>query len=128
MTLHITVGFEKGAKFIFYNEDGSVWTDENDNPIECTAHDTAERTWRHLDFFQYETYIHAKMPKVSDGQAPWARKNSGFTLLFEGWVMELAKQDIRTDFLSQMCFITIQSPILMKALLAEMRSADILAV
>ena len=98
MTLHITVGFEKGAKFIFYNEDGSVWADENGNPIERTAHDTVERTWRHLNFFQYETYIHAKMPKVSDGQghcptvqAPWARKNSGFTLLFESWVMELAK-------------------------------------
>ncbi|SDB69349.1 hypothetical protein SAMN02910263_04431, partial [Butyrivibrio sp. INlla16] len=43
MTLHITVGFEKGAKFIFYNEDGSVWADENGNPIECTAHDTVDR-------------------------------------------------------------------------------------
>ena len=98
MTLHITIGFEKGAKFIFYNEDGTVWADENGTPIERTAHDTVDRTWRHLNFFQYETYIHAKMPKVSDGhghcptvQAPWARKNSGFTLLFESWVMELAK-------------------------------------
>lgn len=63
MTLHITIGFEKGAKFIFYNEDGTIWADENGNPIECTAHDTADRTWRHLNFFQYETYIHAKMPK-----------------------------------------------------------------
>lgn len=98
MALHITIGFEKGAKFIFYNEDGSKWTDENGNVIERTAYDTVDRTWRHLNFFQYETYIHAKMPKVNDGlghcptvQAPWARKNSGFTLLFEGLVMELAK-------------------------------------
>ena len=98
MTLHITIGFEKGAKFIFYNEDGSICADENGNPIEYTAHDTVDRTWRHLNFFQYETYIHAKMPKVSDGQghcptvkAPWVRKNSGFTLLFESWVLELAK-------------------------------------
>ena len=81
MTLHITVGFEKGEKFILYNEDGSIWADDNGNLIECTAHDTVDRTWRHLNFFQYETYIHAKMPKVSDGQghcptvqAPWARK------------------------------------------------------
>lgn len=98
MTLHISVAFERGAKFIFYNEDGSVWADESGNPIEVTAHDTVERTWQHLNFFQYKTYIHAKMPKVSDGEghcptvkAPWARKNSGFTLLFEAWVMELAK-------------------------------------
>ena len=34
MTLHITVGFEKGAKFFFYNEDGSIWAAENGNPIE----------------------------------------------------------------------------------------------
>ena len=98
MTLHISIAFERGAKFIFYNEDGSVWADSAGNPIEITAHDTADRTWRRLNFFQYKTYIHAKMPKVSDGnghcptvQAPWARKNSGFTLLFEAWVMELAK-------------------------------------
>lgn len=98
MALHITVAFERGAKFIFYNEDGSVWADADGNPIEMTAHDTADRTWRHLNFFQYKTYIHAKMPKVSDGEghcptvkAPWARKNSGFTLLFEAWVMELSK-------------------------------------
>ena len=98
MTLHITIAFERGAKFIFYNEDGSVWTDASGKPIETTAHDTADRTWQHLNFFQYKTYIHAKMPKVSDGEghcptvkAPWARKNSGFTLLFEAWIMELAK-------------------------------------
>ena len=98
MTLHITIGFERGAKFIFYNEDGTVWADADGNPIETTAHDTADRTWQHLNFFQYKTYIHAKMPKVSDGEghcptvkAPWARKNSGFTLLFEAWVMELSK-------------------------------------
>ena len=98
MTLHITITFERGAKFIFYNEDGSVWADASGKPIETTAHDTADRTWQHLNFFQYKTYIHAKMPKVSDGEghcptvkAPWARKNSGFTLLFEAWIMELAK-------------------------------------
>ena len=98
MALHINIAFERGAKFIFYNEDGSVWTDSDGIPIEATAHDTVERTWQHLNFFQYKTYLHAKMPKVSDGQghcptvkAPWARKNSGFTLLFEAWVMELAK-------------------------------------
>ena len=98
MTLHITIVFERGAKFIFYNEDGSVWADASGKPIETTAHDTADRTWQHLNFFQYKTYIHAKMPKVSDGEghcptvkAPWARKNSGFTLLFEAWIMELAK-------------------------------------
>jgi len=97
-TLHINIGFEKGAKFTFYNEDGTIWSDESGSPIEKVAHDTVKRTWRHLNFFQYKTYIHATLPKVCDGnghcptvQPPWARKNSGFTLLFEAWIMELVK-------------------------------------
>lgn len=98
MVLHLYLGFERGATFVFYNEDGTIWADQEGKPIETTAHDTVERTWQHLHFFQYETYIHAKIPRVRDGEGhcptvipPWARKNSGFTLLFEALVMELAK-------------------------------------
>ena len=98
MSLHIHIDFERGAKFVFYNEDGTLWTDEDGNPIERTAHDTVMREWQHLNFFQYKTTIHARVPKASDGnghcptvQVPWARKGSGFTLLFEAMVMELAK-------------------------------------
>ena len=61
-------------------------------------YDTVKRTWRHLNFFQYDTYLHAEVPRVqcSDCRTtknvavPWARSNSGFTLLFEAFVMELA--------------------------------------
>ena len=28
------------------------------------VHDTQEREWRHLNFFQFEAYIHAKVPRV----------------------------------------------------------------
>lgn len=42
MELHINITFERGAKFIFYNEDGTVWADAAGNPIEVTAHDTVE--------------------------------------------------------------------------------------
>lgn len=75
-----------------------MWADADGKPYETTAHDTIERTWQHLNFFQYKTFIHAKLPRVKDGeghcptvQPPWARKGSGFTLLFEALVMELAK-------------------------------------
>lgn len=61
------------------------------------VHDTAERRWRHLDFFQHEAYLIAPAPRVrcSDGrvrtvEVPWARAGSGFTLLFEALVMTLA--------------------------------------
>lgn len=64
-----------------------------------TAYDTVEREWRHLNFFQYETYIHASVPRIKcpecggirNVKVPWARKNSGFTLLFEAFVMELSR-------------------------------------
>lgn len=63
------------------------------------VYDTVERTWRHLNFFQYQTYLHAAVPRVQcpacqttkNVSVPWARPNSGFTLLFEAFVMALAK-------------------------------------
>jgi transposase len=65
----------------------------------CTAHDTEEKTWRHLDFFQHETHLHARTPRVRCATCgvkrvavPWARAGSGFTLLFEALVMMLVKE------------------------------------
>ncbi len=67
---------------------------------EQPVHDTQQRTWRHLNFFQYETYIHARLPRVrcavcgrtTQVQAPWARPRSGFTLLMEALVLSLCQQ------------------------------------
>lgn len=61
-------------------------------------HDRLERTWRHLDFFQYEAYLHAEVPRVACGgcgkvtqmPVPWAREGSRFTLLFEALTLMLA--------------------------------------
>jgi len=65
----------------------------------CKAYDTEEHTWRHLNFFQYETYLPARVPLVQSEicgmkvvNVPWARPGSGFTLLFEALVMALAGQ------------------------------------
>ena len=62
------------------------------------AYDTATLTWRHLNFFQHQTYLHARTPRVECSVCgvhrvvvPWARPDSGFTLLFEAFVMQLAK-------------------------------------
>jgi transposase len=30
----------------------------------CPVHDTADKTWRHLDFFQYKALLHARLPRV----------------------------------------------------------------
>ena len=54
-------------------------------------HDRLRRSWRHLDFFQFEAWLHADVPRVSctgcgkttQVGVPWAREGSGFTALFE---------------------------------------------
>ena len=28
------------------------------------VYDTAERTWRHLNFFQHKTFLHARQPRI----------------------------------------------------------------
>jgi transposase len=64
----------------------------------CPAYDTEEASWRHLNFFQHEAYLHARVPRVDCKRCgikrialPWARSGSGFTLLFEALVMALVR-------------------------------------
>ena len=64
----------------------------------CGVHDTKVETWRHLDFFQHRAFLHARTPRVicptcrvHKVDVAWARAGSGFTLLFEAYVLALAK-------------------------------------
>jgi transposase len=72
---------------------------------ECGAegqpvHDRLARTWRHLNFFQYQAFIHAEMPRVACSQcgktrqveAPWTRPGSGFTVLMEAFIVALCRE------------------------------------
>ena len=64
----------------------------------CGTYDTRERTWRHLDIWQYETIVHCAVPRADcpeDGvhacRMPWeVRPNSRFTALFEVQVIVMA--------------------------------------
>ena len=63
-----------------------------------SVHDTIERTWRHLNFFQFKTYIHCRVPRtkcedcgVKQVKVPWARKGSGFTLLMDSLIVLMAQ-------------------------------------
>ena len=83
--LHMYVTFKKGFKFV------------NQEKEKVTAYDTIAKVWRHLNFFQYKAYIHCDVPRIKNSkginmvEVPWSRPNSGFTMLFELFVMELAK-------------------------------------
>ena len=63
---------------------------------DCPAYDTDRKTWRHLNFFQHQAYLNARVPRVrcetcgiKTVGVPWARPDSGFTLLFEALVMTM---------------------------------------
>ena len=87
--LHITMDFRRGGRF---------------NCSECGAeelsvYDTEEKTWRHLNFFQYKCYIHLRTPRTQCPKCgkrlwipPWGRKQSSFTMLFEAFIMVLARE------------------------------------
>ncbi|MFN8278440.1 MAG: ISL3 family transposase [Chitinophagales bacterium] len=87
--LHLFVDYERGIDLL--GKDGKV----------NKAYDHVERTWRHLNFFQHECYLHATVPRIrqDDGSTqmvtvPWASEGSSFTLLFEAFAIELCKSGL----------------------------------
>ncbi len=80
----------------------------------CAVHDTKDETWRHLDFFQHGTLLHARVPRVSCPNCgvrkvatPWARASSGFTLLFEAYVLALAKAMPIANAAKRLCHVAV---------------------
>lgn len=87
--LDIHLRFKKGSRF----------KDSKGN--DCPVYDSIEREWQHLNFFEHRCYLHARVPRVktSDGateqvHVPWARPQSGFTLLFEAYSMLLIENEM----------------------------------
>src|SRR3954463_16777028 len=75
---------------------GSRFACPNCGAADCPAYDTQRKTWRHLNFFQHQAYLTARVPRVRcetcgirQVNVPWARPDSGFTLLFEAMVMTM---------------------------------------
>jgi len=65
----------------------------------CKAHDFADFTWQHLNFFQHHCFITARVPRVDcpdhgvrRAAVPWARPGSRFTLLFEQAALVLVRE------------------------------------
>lgn len=98
--LHLYLNFERG--YHFPTSTGS-----------STAYDTVERTWQHLNFFQHRCYLHARVPRVKTEDnsihqvsVPWARENSGFTLLFEAYAMLLIESEMPVSKVSECTKVT----------------------
>ena len=85
--LNVRISFRRGATFESNREgyDGMY-----------KAYDSQKKTWRHLNFFDYECYLHCKTPRIDLGdggtetvEPPWAGLGKGSTLLFEAFIVRL---------------------------------------
>jgi transposase len=84
--LDIEIDFDPGSRFAC----------PTCGTADCPAYDTERKTWRHLNFFQHQAYLNARVPRVRCDvcgiktiSVPWARPDSGFTLLFEALLMTM---------------------------------------
>lgn len=51
--LHLHIGFVRGSRFP--DETGAM----------CPVHETVERKWPHLNFFEYHCYLHCGVPRIT---------------------------------------------------------------
>lgn len=86
-SLELVIDFERGARFA-----------DPESSEQCPVHDTVQRTWEHLRFFEHRTTIRARVPRiktpsgaVATVEVPWAKPHGGFTLLMEAYLLTLAK-------------------------------------
>lgn len=88
--LDIHIDFHKGSVFHYESEKENIKGD-------FKAYDTDLKQWRHLNFFEHECYLHARVPRLDISETtkrlidpPWSGLSNGFTMLFEALVLQLA--------------------------------------
>lgn len=66
--------------------------------LPCFDH-AEERTWRHLDTCQFETHLHARIPRIhcpthgtKQVRVPWAEARARFTMLMERLIIDVIQQ------------------------------------
>ena len=101
--LHLHIDFVSGSRF----------SDET-NEL-CPVHDTVERQWQHLSFFEHTCYRHCAVPRITtaDGKVrmvdvPWARPGSGFTLLFKVLALALIERKMPVNRVAEILKVNPQ--------------------
>ena len=87
-TLTMLIDFKLGSRF-------EVSGHEDVHPV----HDTVPKTYRHLNFLRHECHLQVRTPRVKmpNGsvrlvEPDFAGRLNGFTLLFEAFILMLARQ------------------------------------
>ena len=50
--LHLHIGFARGSRF------------PDETGVACPVHDTVERKWQHLNFFEHHCFLHCSVPRI----------------------------------------------------------------
>jgi len=86
--LTVLIDFKPGSRFAVSGREGV-------HPV----HDTVTKSYRHMNFFQHECVLQVRTPRVTlpNGsvrlvEPDFAGRLSGFTLLFEAFILMLAQQ------------------------------------
>lgn len=81
------------------HSEGATWTCPHGAQTLPLYDHAEERPWRPLDSCQFQTYLHARIPRVACGEhgvvqvkVPWAEPRSRFTLLFERLAIDVLRQ------------------------------------
>lgn len=101
--LHLHIGFVRGSRFA--DETGAA----------CPVHDTVEREWQHLNFFEHHCFLHCGVPRIKTTggkvvtiEVPWSRPGSGFTLLFEAFAMALIEREMPVNRVAEILGVNPQ--------------------
>ena len=101
--LHLRIGFAVGSRF------------PDEANVLCPVHDTVERQWQHLSFFEHTCFLHCAVPRIttSSGKVrtvdvPWARPGSGFTLLFEALAMAMIEREMPVNRVAEILKVNPQ--------------------
>lgn len=101
--LHLRIGFAPGSRF------------PDATGVASPVHDTVEREWQHLNFFEHHCFLHCGVPRIktSEGkvvtvEVPWSRPGSGFTLLFEAFAMALIEREMPVNRVAELLGVNPQ--------------------
>ena len=61
-SLELVIDFERGARF-----------EDPESGESCPVHDTVQRSWEHLRFFEHRTTIRARVPRI---KTIWAEEKA----------------------------------------------------
>ena len=109
----VSLDIKKGSVNVYLDHASSTFS----CPIcfsECTVYDhSSSRTWRHLDTCQYQTLIHARIPRVKcsehgirQAEIPWSSRQSSFTLLMEIFILKALELCENISAAAKLCRIS----------------------